>query len=163
MYLYQIEDLLRAFQLDIDLVTKQLVANYQVDEKTSVEIVGWYTNLILMMEKEGIREKGHLQFLTNQIQEVNEFHLKLMETGKDKMYVKYFSAVKILISELNTKNNSAANDIQTSLDAIYGYLLLKLQKKNISSETTDAVKRLSSWLSSLSKLYKDFEAGELDF
>jgi hypothetical protein len=36
-----------------------------------------------------------------------------------------------------------------------------MQKKQVTAETTEAVKRLSGWLSLLSKLYKDFESGDL--
>jgi len=163
LYIYQIEDLIRAFQFNISNIEMQLVSQYQVDEKTGVEILDWYKNLVIMMEKEGIREKGHLQFLKNQINELNEFHLKLMETEIDKEYVGVFQSISGLITELNQKNNSVKNDLQISFDAIYGFLLLKIQKKNITNETTEAFKRLSSWLSLLSKLYKDFESEVLEF
>lgn len=162
LYLFQVEDLIRAFQFDMDLIKKQLVSRYNVDEKISSDIFDWYQNLALMMEKEGVREKGHLQFLINQIEELNEFHLKLLETGEDKMYLQVFQGVAGLITELKQKNKSATNNIQLCLDAIYVYLLLKMQKKNITNETTDAVKRLSNWLGNLSELFKDFETGELE-
>lgn len=162
LYLYQIEDLIRAFQLDIDLIENQLVSNYQVDEKTKKEILDWYRNLLIMMEKEGITKTGHLQFLTNLIHDLNEIHLKLMDTETDQMYVQTFQAVAGLITELKQKNKKANNDIQICLDAIYGYLLLKIQKKEITEETSEAVKRLSSWLGALSKLFKKYEEGELE-
>ncbi len=162
LYLYQVEDLIRAFHLDMDLIEKQLVSGYRADEKTAGEIVEWYRNLVLMMEKEKIEKKGHLQFLVNLINELNQFHLKLMEIQVDAMYVNTFQAVAGLVTELKQKNESASNDIQLALDAVYGYLLLKMQQKTITNETTDAMRRLSQWLSALSKLYKDFEAGDLD-
>ncbi|HKI89886.1 MAG TPA: DUF4924 family protein [Draconibacterium sp.] len=162
LYLYQVEDLIRAFHLNMNLIEKQLITSYRADEKTSAEIVEWYRNLVVMMEKEKIEEKGHLQFLVNLINELNQFHLKLMEIKADAMYVNTFQAVAGLITELELKNKSAGNDIQLALDAIYGYLLLKMQQKTISNDTTDAVRRLSQWLSALSKLYKDFEAGDLE-
>ena len=85
LYLFQIEDLIRAFKFNMEIIQKQLVSRYNADEKTSGEILEWYKNLALMMEKEGVREKGHLQFLTNHIGDLNEFHLKLLE--------KYFSHI----------------------------------------------------------------------
>jgi hypothetical protein len=36
-----------------------------------------------------------------------------------------------------------------------------MQKKEIFSETTNAVKRLSNWLSELSRLYREYETGDL--
>ena len=162
LYLYQVEDLIRAFHFDMDLIEKQLVSRYNVNEKISSEITEWYRNLVLMMQKERIEEKGHLQFLLNLINELNQFHLKLMESQVDVMYVNTFQAVAGLVTELKLKNSSADNDIQLALDAVYGYLLLKMQQKKVSDETTDAVRRLSQWLSVLSKSYKDFEAGDLE-
>ena len=162
LYIYQVEDLIRAFKLDMNLIDNQLVTSYRVDENTSKEISDWYSNLVIMMDKEGIREKGHLQFLVNLIDEVNQLHLKLMETHIDAEYVSNFQSVAGLITELKQKNKEAKNDVDLAITAIYGFLLLKIQKKTISEETTDAIKRISQWLSHLSKMYKQFEAGELN-
>ncbi len=162
LYLYQVEDLIRAFQFDMNLIQEKLIANYQADEKASDKITDWYNNLVVMMEKEGIKEKGHLQFLTNLISDINEFHIKLMNTGTEKVYVQNFKSVSGLITELKQKNKIAKNDIQLGLDTVYGFLLLKMKKAEISDGTINAVKQLSQWLGILSKLYKDFEAGKLD-
>lgn len=163
LYLYQIEDLIRAFQFNISAIETNLVSQYQVEDKTRLEISDWYKNLVVIMEKERIQQKGHLQFLLNLINNLNELHLKLMESEIDKTYVSEFKSVSGLITELNLKRNSVKNDVQTSLDAVYGFLLLKMQKKEITEETSFAIGRISNWLRILSKLFKDFEAGELEF
>lgn len=161
LYLYQVENLIRAFQLDIDLIWKELVSKYNADDKTKNDILNWYKNLGLMMEKEGITQTGHLQFLTNLIFDVNQVHLKLIDSEIDEMYLQTYKAIAGLITELKQKNKQAGNDIQISLDAIYGYLLLKMQNKPVTEETKDAVQRLSSWLGALSGLFKKYESGEL--
>lgn len=163
LYLYQVEDLIRAFKFEMPVIEERLVANYKADEKTSIAISDWYQNLVAMMEKEHIQEKGHLQFITNLISDVNDFHLKLMETEEDKIYVQTFNTVAGLVEELKLKNPAAKNDVELGVTAIYGFLLLKMQKKTISIDTTEAIKRISTWLSALSKLYKDFEAGDFEF
>jgi len=163
LYLYQIEDLIRAFKLDMELIKERLVSSYNADEKKSEAIASWYENLTMMMEKEQIQQKGHLQFLTNLISDLNEFHLKLMETGKDAMYPHTFKTVAGLITELKEKNPEAKNDVELGITAVYGFLLLKMQQKQITIDTTEAIKRISKWLAELSKLYKDFEDGDLEF
>lgn len=163
LYLYQIEDLIRAFKLDMNLIQEKLVANYKVGESTKKEITNWYSNLVIMMDKEGKRENGHLQFIENLINDLNEFHLKLLETEKDELYVQIFKAIARLLTELKQKNKTAGNDIQLTLDTVYGYLLLKIKKSEVSEATSDAVTRLSQWLAVLSKLYRDFEKGEFEF
>ena len=154
---------IRAFQLNMPAIEKNLIAQYQADETTRKEIVSWYENLVLIMEKEGIQGKGHFQFLKNQINALNELHLKLMKTATDEEYVSLFKSVSGLITELQLKGNSTNNDLLIGLDAVYGYLLLKIQKKEISAATTEAVKRLTDWLNMLSKLFIDYEAGDIDF
>jgi hypothetical protein len=79
------------------------------------------------------------------------------------VYVSVYKAVAGLLTELKQKNKSADNEVQVAIDGVYGYLLLKIQKKEITAETKDAVKRMSNWLSELSKLFKDYEAGDLEF
>ncbi|SHF86771.1 protein of unknown function [Mariniphaga anaerophila] len=162
LYLYQIEDLIRAFGLDTNAINENLVARYNVEGETAKEISEWYRNLVVMLEKEGKQEKGHLQFLINQVNDLNEFHLRLMQTQAAPMYAPVFQAVAGLVNELRQKNPAAESDVQVAIDGIYGYLLLKIQNKNITPETEDAVKRMSQWLSQLSKLFKDFEAGDLE-
>jgi hypothetical protein len=163
LYFYQVEDLIRAFHLDMDLINKKLVSGYAVDKKTAQEISGWYENLVLMMQKEGKQQAGHLQFITNLLGELNEFHMRLLKTQADNNYISVFQSVTGLVSELKAKNPSAVNDVQRGIDGIYGYLLLKIQKKNISPETEEAVQRLSYWLSHLSSLFKAYEKGDLEF
>jgi hypothetical protein len=163
LYLYQVEDLIRAFKLDMQLINENLVERYRADEAVKPEISAWYEYLTAMMEKEGKQENGHLQFLTNLVNDLYEFHLRLMHTEADPMYVSVFKAVAGLVNELKQKNPGAENDVQVAIDGIYGYLLLKIQKKEITPETGEAVKRLSQWLANLSKLFKDFESGDLEF
>lgn len=163
LYLYQVEDLIRAFHLDMDLINDKLVAKYRAGEKTSGEISEWYENLVMMMEKEGIREKGHLQFITNLLGELNEFHLRLLDTKTDNIYISIYQTVAGLVNELKQKNTQSTTDVQVAIDGIYGYLILKIQQKEISDETEEAVKRLSHWLAHLSKLFRDYEKGDLEF
>ncbi len=163
LYLYQIEDMIRAMQFDLNRIELQLVAGYKADEKTSVEIADWYRNLVIMMEKEGLRENGHLQFLKNLITDVNDFHLNLMETGIDSAYTHNFNSVAMIVSELKEKNPDSLGDFDLGITAIYGFLLLKMQQKDISVGTTDAIKKISYWLANLSRLYKDFESGDFSF
>jgi|SRR6056297_260719 len=163
LYLYQVEDLIRAFHLDMDLLNKKLIAGYDVDDNTRKEIYDWYENLVLMMEKEEKQQKGHLQFIINLIGELNEFHHRLLETEVDKMYIPIYQAVAGLLNELKQKNPDATTDIQVAIDGIYGYLLLKIQNKEITEDTKDAVKRLSHWLAHLSKDFREYEKGDLEF
>ncbi len=56
LYMYQIEDLIRAFQFNFKSIETNLVSQYNVDEKAKQEISNWYKNLVVMMQKEGIKD-----------------------------------------------------------------------------------------------------------
>ena len=163
LYLFQIEDLIRAFQLDLDQIKNKLITQYKTDDlAVQNEIFAWYENLVLMIKKEGIVENGHFQFLVNLINELNEFHLKLLETGKVPDYLQTYQTISGLITELRIKGNGHKNNVHTSLEAIYGYLLLKMQHKQVSAGTHEAMQSLNNWLAKLSVLFKEFEDDKLD-
>ena len=162
LYLYQVEDLIRAFHLDMNLIDKNLVSRYQVNDEKKVEISGWYENLVAMMNREGLQISGHLKFLTNLMNHLNELHLRLLQTQSEPLYISAFQSVADILNELKQKNPGSVSDVQTALDGIYGYLLLKLQKKEITTETEKGIKQLSRWLAHLSRHFRDLEAGKLN-
>ena len=64
------------------------------------------------------------------------------------------------IVELRRKKGADkdSSEIETCLECLYGVLLLKLQKREISEETAGAVKEISTMLGQLSDYYiKDKE------
>ena len=61
-----------------------------------------------------------------------------------------------------SKTAKKSGDIGACINALYMYLMLKLQKKDVSNETADGMKSFGQLLSSLSTLYKDFEEGNLE-
>ena len=78
LYLWQVEDLLRACNLDIDKVEKAVIGRYDVDDKTRNEIKDWYESLIKMMELENVRERGHIRVCHNVLIRLNDLHMQLL-------------------------------------------------------------------------------------
>lgn len=54
-------------------------------------------------------------------------------------------------------------ELETCFEALYGILLLKLQKKEISGETGKAQEAISTLLAMLSNYYIEDKKGELEF
>ena len=52
--------------------------------------------------------------------------------------------------------------MQTYFNALYGILLLRLQKKAVSPDTEKAVQAITQFLALLSEKYKQERAGELE-
>ena len=55
LYMWQIEDIIRANKLDIDLIEQNLISQYKIDEDKRKEVKDWYESLIKMMELEKIK------------------------------------------------------------------------------------------------------------
>lgn len=163
LYMWQTEDLIRAYGFNIDRIEKEYISRFQGDDKLKQEIRDWYNNLLLMMEKEHIRQKGHLQFLKNLINDLNDFHLKLIESGKDPQYSVLFQQTQSLISEFAKKaGNENASDVETCLSGLYSLMLLRLQKKEISQLTLLSIQSFGKLMAHMSVRYKQFEEGDLE-
>ena len=162
LYMFQVEDLVRAFKCDMGLLKSQLISRYDVDDEQLEEVTAWYKNIVVMMEKEGVEHSGHLQFLNNHINDLNDFHLKVLKEEVSPEYSASYGNNIGLINEFRLKGNASASDVEACINAIYAYLLLKIQNKEITSGTEQVMKQFARQLAILSKLYKDFEEGNLE-
>ena len=54
IYMWQVEDLLRANKCDIDMIRSNVISRYPAEEQAALE--EWYGNLADMMRAEGVTE-----------------------------------------------------------------------------------------------------------
>jgi len=161
LYMWQLEDTLRAFKLDYSLVETHIVSRYQQDDVTIKDIGEWYKGLIDLMVEEGIKEKGHLQMVTNIVNDVNQFHLFQLQEATDKQYMQLYSQAKANMDIFRSKlGNTKLHDVEICFIALYDFLLLKLQKKEVSEGTQEAMTTFSHFLAYLSVKYLKDEKGE---
>lgn len=164
LYMWQVEDLLRACSFKAEVIGSKLVSRFNADEKSSQEIKAWYNNLAVMMEKEHIQVKGHLQVITNLVNDLNEFHLKLIETQADEEYLRLYSLNRDMINEFILKSGtSVKNEVEACLNALYGVLLLKLKNNEISPLTKNTVEGFGRMIGHLSARYIQFENDDFEF
>jgi hypothetical protein len=155
LYMFRVEDTIRACNLDMGLLEKRIISQFTVSEKVRQEIRDWYADLILMMHQENIRTKGHLSMLETLIGELNALHLKLIYDLKDQNYLEQYYRALPNIKEFEKKlDKPPKNDIEACLVALYALLLLKLTKREISRETLEAMQTFSSMLALLSEWHK---------
>jgi hypothetical protein len=163
LYMWHIEDLLRAFKLDIEIVYEKVIEGYKADVKTANEIKEWYSSIIHMMHSEGISEAGHLALVRNTVNEINEFHLRLLNKKDEEVYKHLYLIAKPNIELFSTKSNiRSGNEIELCFTAMYSYILLKLSGKEVSTETIESIHIFSKMLAVLSTKFKDWEEGRLD-
>lgn len=161
LYMWQVEDLIRAHQFNIDLIEKNLISQYSQPEKIKNEVRDWYANLMLMMYREDIREKGHLSMLTALIDELTDLHVRLINREEQSDYKELYRKTAGYIEEFRKKSaRPEAGDIETSLNALYGLLLLRLKRQSVSRETEIAMASFSRLLAMLSHIFLQVERGE---
>lgn len=155
LYMWQVEDMLRSLDLDIDRVQPVLVDPVYPALEQRKEARDWYEGLIMMMKSEGVQKEGHLQVNKNVIIELTDLHLRLLKDPKESEYIGIYYHTLPHIVALRAKG--AGKDIpelETCFTALYGYLLLKLRKKEISAGTEAAIAQISKLLRLLSVKYK---------
>ena len=57
IYMWQVEDLIRAYKCDLETIRQQLVARYPTEQQA--ELAQWYEDLIEMMRREQVMQQGH--------------------------------------------------------------------------------------------------------
>jgi len=163
LYMWQIEDLIRALNLDIERIQTFIINEYDQTEEVKREIREWYESLLEMMKQEGVTEKGHLQLNKNVILEMTELHNILVNSPKESFYIMTYYKVLPLIVELRAKpGGSEFGEIETCMNAMYGLLMLRLQKKEVSNETMAATTLISEFLRLISSKYKQDKEEGLD-
>ena len=159
LYMWQLEDMLRALKLDMEQVDRYLVAGFQADERTSKEIHDWYDNLIAIMQKEKVEEKGHIQALKNTVDELTELHFFLLHQAHDGRYRQLVTqaAGNLVAFRRKAGVDDTVSDVELALNGLYGQLMLKLQKREIHPETVAAMESFSKMIAYLAARYKQME------
>ncbi|MDE6144726.1 MAG: DUF4924 family protein [Muribaculaceae bacterium] len=155
LYMWQIEDMIRANDLEIDKIQTNIIDRFQdLTPEQKKEITEWYDSLIDMMRREGVAEHGHLQINRNILGELTELHKQLLGDSRFNRYQSLYYKVLPYIVELRSKAGAVAEDeIATCFTALYGMLILKLQGKEVSEETARAISEITTLVATLSAYY----------
>ena len=163
LYMWQIEDLIRVYKLDIDAIQKYIIDPYDISDEKKKEMRDWSESLIEMMRSEGVEKKGHLQLNKNVIIDLTDLHLALLKSPREPFYgASFFKTLPYIVELRGKSGNEQVGEIETCFNALYGVLLLKLQKKELSENTQVAIKQITTFLALLSEKYKQEKAGDLE-
>ncbi len=133
LYLWQMEDYLRAFPQNAD-ATPEL---HELNE---------------MMHREGIVESGHLQLAQNALAELEDLHAQLSD--EDAMYRAAIIRLQPSLNQLKAKTDRPTmSDIEACLLLLYQIMLLRLQKKEITPQTASVQQQATQLLTFLSRTY----------
>ena len=151
LYMWQIEDTIRAYQLDLDRIKAEYVSRFQYPDAQREEEEKWFGYLIDMMREEGVAEKGHLQMNCGTLELRTDKHLEMLHDKEQTAYsAAYYRALPYIV-ELRAHGDKDKPELETCLEALYGVMMLRLQKKEVSEGTQKAVKAISEMLAMLAK------------
>lgn len=155
LYMWQVEDIIRAYGLDIDKVKTGIVDRIpDLTDDRRRDVAEWYESLIDMMRREGVAERGHLQINRNVMMQLVELHKSLLADPKFGDYSSLFYQTLPYIVDLRSRAGEAAEgEIQTCFTALYGVLMLRLRGQEISKETADAVGQISKFIATLTAYF----------
>lgn len=166
LYMWQVEDILRAHGCDIDRLRENYLSQFQLPAEQAIQVEEWYANLCAMLREEGKTQSGHLQINQNIIEGLADVHRQLLQSGKFPYYREMYYKVLPYVVELRAKNKvntsaTVSDELQMCFELLYGVMLLRLQKKEISTETLSAAKEVSTLLGQLSDYWKADKEGKL--
>ena len=158
IYMFQVEDVIRAYGLDVDRICNEYLPRFQYTKEQIADQRDWYAGLIRMMQEEGVQENGHVQVVKNTLLLMVDRHQELLADPKQPFYsAAYYKALPYIV-ELRSKGmNKEKNEIENCVDALYGATVLKMQGRELTDETKQALQPISHLLEMLSKLYKSEE------
>jgi flagellin-specific chaperone FliS len=164
LYMWQVEDIIRAYGCSLSRIRREYISQFDYDEEMKEDLVDWYGNLIRMMNEEGVREKGHIQILRIIVQDLSELHAMLLESVRFPFYTAEYYKVLPFIVELRNKGaRDDENEVETCLNALYGLMMLRLQKKEVSADTVHAINEISTLMGMLSDYYLKDKTEGLNF
>ena len=147
IYMYQVEDLVRAYGLDAERIAAEYLPRFGYDEKQMAEAKEWYESLVRMMHEEKKEETGHIRVVQNTIDLLEDRHRELLADSDEQEYrAAYYKALPHIVTLRTQGNNKDKHEMENCIDALYGATLLRMQGKELSLGTQAALKPISELL-----------------
>ncbi len=161
LYMWSVEDLIRANDLDIEKIKKNVISQYGIaDEAELQEVVEWWDNLVEMMKREKKEKGGHVRVVQGLSNDMYNFHLYLLTQTSEAAYQNAFQAawpdLNALMQKMPNKGEGV-HHVDVAMTAVYDYYLLKMKGQTILADTKNALLRISHFLALLSQKYLQAE------
>lgn len=154
IYMYQVEDMIRASNFNAARIEETIINKFEVSYDVKREMLEWYKSLIDGLLEEKKQKTGHLNFLENITDQLMDLNTKLLHDPLSSEINEAFTKASANVDALRLRSGqSKENDVQLAMNGLYGYLILRLQKKEISKETEEAFASITEWIVILSSEY----------
>lgn len=164
LYLWQLEDLLRALQFSPEAIYSTLVKPRKLDSQNEQMLLAWYMDIANLLVQEGKEKSGHLDHTLHLIHDLHDLHLRLMqqqELGEDyrNRYVMLAQHMPALRARLGKE--SEMSDTELCFRALYAAMLYRIKGEGVEA-VADTIEVISPVIASLTNYFHKVEKGEID-
>lgn len=164
LYLWQLEDLLRALQFSPEAIYSQLIApRKDLDETRRPVFLMWYMDIVNLLCEEGKEEKGHLEHTLHLIRDLHDLHLQLMKLPAGAHYRQTYARLEPLLPRLReVMGNPGMSDTELCFRALYATMLYRIKGEGDKSAVADTIEFISPVIGELAAMHGKVERGEID-
>lgn len=159
LFLWQLEDLLRAFQYDLNSVQEKYVQHAFEKPADQEEVLSMLYILLEEMKKEE-DAVAHAKSTRGSMILLEKVHSYLRDEVEDKMYMALVGACDEVVSDFlkNKADEKSMPFTEICINIMYGILTLRLRKMPITKQTQDAADKVKECLRYLSKTFAEMNA-----
>lgn len=161
LYLWQLEDLLRALQFSPEAIMSTLVQPRELKVEEQQLLLAWYMDIAQLLVEEKKEEKGHLTHTLHLIRDLYDMHLRLLREPEGEAYRARFArlephlpALRRLLADENM------SDIELCFRALYASMLYRIKGEG-ESVVSDTLEVVSPVVATLAEFYHKVERGEI--
>ena len=140
LYLWQLEDLLRALQFSPEAIYSQLVAPTGADEEQKQTIFLWYMDIVGLLRKEGKEQSGHLDHTLHLIADMHNLNLQLLSLPVGERYRTLAAQLAPELPRLRTIiGKEEMSDTELCFRALYAAMLYRIRGKGGEHAIEDTI------------------------
>ena len=163
LYLWQVEDLLRAMQFSPEAIYSTLVARIEgADEQQKENIFNWYMQIVELLRKEGKEAQGHIDHTLHLVNDLHNLHLQLMKLPVGEHYRAIYARLAAELPRLRTiMDNDDMSDTELCFRALYAAMLYRI-KGSGERAIEDTLAVISPAIGELAAIHGKVERGEIN-
>ena len=164
LYIWQLEDLLRALQFSPEAIYSQLVAAQEIDDGQKQDIFFWYIDMANLIKSEGKDAHGHIDHTLQLIGDLNELHQSLLKLPSGEEYRKIFAPLAEELPALKERlGKPDMSDIEVAMRSLYSVILYRLKGDESRAEyVNDVLALVSPVVAKLSEIFHAIESGKFN-
>ena len=165
LYVWQLEDLLRALQFSPEAIYSALVKPAAIgDPATENNLLLWYMDVGNLLREEGKEKSGHLDHTMHLITDLHNLHLELMRSPAGVRYRELYERLTPELPALReVMGKEDISDTELMFRSLYAVMLYRIKGDGTKeSSISGVIELVSPVIGELARIFHIAERGELD-